>query len=85
MEVCLEALLELCFCTKPPNFRVEAHIEASTGVALRKQKTNDKGILQFQELTQTITLETLLSINSNFEEHRNKNDMKESFKNFSMN
>jgi hypothetical protein len=34
MEVCLEALLELCFWTKPPNFGVEAHIEAPTGVAL---------------------------------------------------
>jgi hypothetical protein len=33
MEVCLEALLG--FCTKPPNFRVEAHIEAPTGVALK--------------------------------------------------
>jgi hypothetical protein len=30
MEVCLEVLLELDFCTKPPNFRVEA----PTGVAL---------------------------------------------------
>jgi hypothetical protein len=35
MEVCLEALLELGFCTKPPNFRIEAHIEAPTGVALK--------------------------------------------------
>jgi hypothetical protein len=34
MEVCLEALLELGFCTKPPNFGVEAYIEAPTGVAL---------------------------------------------------
>jgi hypothetical protein len=34
MEVHLEVLLELIFCTQPPNFGVEAHIEASTGVAL---------------------------------------------------
>jgi hypothetical protein len=34
MEVCLEALLELDFCTKPLNFGVEAHMEAPTGVAL---------------------------------------------------
>jgi hypothetical protein len=34
MEACLEALLEIDFCTKPPNFEVEAHIEAPTGVAL---------------------------------------------------
>jgi hypothetical protein len=34
MEVHLEALLELIFCTQPPNFEVEAHIEAPTGVAL---------------------------------------------------
>jgi hypothetical protein len=35
MEDHLEVLLELDFCTKPPNFGVEAHMEASTGVALR--------------------------------------------------
>jgi hypothetical protein len=35
MKVCLEALLELCFCIKPLNFRVEAHMEAPVGVALR--------------------------------------------------
>jgi hypothetical protein len=29
-----EALLELIFYTKPPNFGVEAHMEAPTGVAL---------------------------------------------------
>jgi hypothetical protein len=34
MEVCLEALLELIFCTKHLNFGVEAHIEAPNGVAL---------------------------------------------------
>jgi hypothetical protein len=34
MEGHLEALLELIFCPKPPNFGVEAHIEAPTGVAL---------------------------------------------------
>jgi hypothetical protein len=38
MEVCLEALLELDFCTKPPNFGVEAHMETSTGVVLRVTK-----------------------------------------------
>jgi hypothetical protein len=35
MEVCLEVMLELDFCTKPPNFGVEAHMGASTGVALK--------------------------------------------------
>jgi hypothetical protein len=35
MEVCLEALLEMDFCTKPPNFGVEAHMEAPAGDALR--------------------------------------------------
>jgi hypothetical protein len=34
IEVHLEALLELCFYTKPPKFGVEAHMEAPTGVAL---------------------------------------------------
>jgi hypothetical protein len=34
MKACLEVLLELGFCTKPPNFGVEAHMEAPTGVAL---------------------------------------------------
>jgi hypothetical protein len=34
MEAYLEALLELSFCTKSPNFGVEAHIEALAGVAL---------------------------------------------------
>jgi hypothetical protein len=34
IEVCLEALLELGFSTKPPNFGVEAHMEAPTRVAL---------------------------------------------------
>jgi hypothetical protein len=35
MEARLEALLELCFYTKPPNFGVETHIKAPTGDALR--------------------------------------------------
>jgi hypothetical protein len=35
MNVCLETLLELGFCTKPPNFGVETHMELPTGVALR--------------------------------------------------
>jgi hypothetical protein len=34
MEACLEALLEMNFYTKPPNFRVEAHMEAPTEDAL---------------------------------------------------
>jgi hypothetical protein len=34
MEIHLEVLLELIFCTQPPNFEVEAHIEAPTGVSL---------------------------------------------------
>jgi hypothetical protein len=33
MEACLEALLEMDFCTKPPNFGVEAHMEAPAGDA----------------------------------------------------
>jgi hypothetical protein len=28
MEACLEALLEMDFCSKPPNFGVEVHMEA---------------------------------------------------------
>jgi hypothetical protein len=35
MEGHLEALLEMDFCTKPPNFGVEAHMEAPAGDALR--------------------------------------------------
>jgi hypothetical protein len=34
MEGHLETLLEMDFCTKPPNFGVEAHMEAPTGDAL---------------------------------------------------
>jgi hypothetical protein len=34
MEGHLEAVLEMDFCTKPPNFGVEAHMEAPTGDAL---------------------------------------------------
>jgi hypothetical protein len=34
MEGHLEVLLEMDFCTKPPNFRVDAHIEAPAGDAL---------------------------------------------------
>jgi hypothetical protein len=36
MEACLEALLEMDFFTKPPNFGVEAHMEAPAGDALNK-------------------------------------------------
>jgi hypothetical protein len=35
MEGHLEAVLEMDFCTKPPNFGVEAHMEAPTGDALK--------------------------------------------------
>jgi hypothetical protein len=34
MEACLEALLEMDFCTKSPNFGVDAHMEAPAGDAL---------------------------------------------------
>jgi hypothetical protein len=34
IEACLEALLEMNFYTKPPNFGVEAHMEAPAGDAL---------------------------------------------------
>jgi hypothetical protein len=34
MEACLEALLEMDFCSKPPNFGVEVHMEAPAGDAL---------------------------------------------------
>jgi hypothetical protein len=34
MKVCLEVLMELVFCSKSPNFGVEARMEAPTGVAL---------------------------------------------------
>jgi hypothetical protein len=37
MKVHLEVLLELIFCTQRPNFEVEVHIEAPTGVALTGQ------------------------------------------------
>jgi hypothetical protein len=42
MEGHLEALLEMDFCTKPPNFGVEAHMEAPAGDALI---TADDGLL----------------------------------------
>jgi hypothetical protein len=34
MGACLEALLEIDFCTKPPYFGVEAHMEAPARDAL---------------------------------------------------
>jgi hypothetical protein len=40
MEGHLEALLEMDFCTKPPNFGVEAHMEALTGDALNVSISN---------------------------------------------
>jgi hypothetical protein len=38
MEGHLEALLEMDFYTKPPNFGVEAHMEAPAGDALSPSK-----------------------------------------------
>jgi hypothetical protein len=38
MEACLEALLEMDFCTKPPNIGVEAHMEAPAGDAIRHDR-----------------------------------------------
>jgi hypothetical protein len=38
MEIHLKALLELIFYTKPPNFGVEALMEARTGVALTSSR-----------------------------------------------
>jgi hypothetical protein len=38
MEAYLEVLLEFVFSTKPPNFGVEAHMEALVGVALSSAK-----------------------------------------------
>jgi hypothetical protein len=35
MKAHIEVPLELVFCPKPPNFGVETHIEAPTGVAIR--------------------------------------------------
>jgi hypothetical protein len=35
IEAYLEVLLEMNFCTNPPNFGVEAHMEAPAGDALR--------------------------------------------------
>jgi hypothetical protein len=46
MEGHLEALLEMDFCTKPPNFGVEAHMEAPTGDALRERKVIPQAIMQ---------------------------------------
>jgi hypothetical protein len=34
MEACLEALLEMDFCSKPPIFGVEVHMKAPAGDAL---------------------------------------------------
>jgi hypothetical protein len=41
METCLEALLKMDFCTKPPNFGVEGHMEAPTGDALTSSYGHD--------------------------------------------
>jgi hypothetical protein len=46
MEACLEALLEMIFCTKPPNFGVEAHMEAPAGDALREVRDHYSFSLQ---------------------------------------
>jgi hypothetical protein len=59
MEACLEALLEMDFCSKPPNFGVEAHMEAPAGDALsvlpfrspgRWDRTSKMAILPFESL-----------------------------------
>jgi hypothetical protein len=42
MEGHLEALLEMDFCTKPPNFGVEANMEAPTGDALREPNRSNR-------------------------------------------
>jgi hypothetical protein len=50
MEGHLEALLEMDFCTKPPNFGVEAHMEAPTGDALKERfltSANTKNDIQY--------------------------------------
>jgi hypothetical protein len=50
MEGHLEALLEMDFCTKPPNFGVEAHMEAPTGDALKERfltSANTKNDVQY--------------------------------------
>jgi hypothetical protein len=41
MEGHLEALLEMNFCTEPPNFGVEAHMEAPAGDALSSRLAID--------------------------------------------
>jgi hypothetical protein len=45
MEGHLKALLEMDFCTKPPNFRVEAHMEAPAGDALSHRP--NEGLFDF--------------------------------------
>jgi hypothetical protein len=37
MKTYLEVLLEMDFCTKPPNFGVETHMKAPAGDALRAE------------------------------------------------
>jgi hypothetical protein len=49
MEGHLEALLEMDFCTKPPNFGVEAHMEAPTGDALTGSNWVDSNIVALQK------------------------------------
>jgi hypothetical protein len=53
MESDLEALLEMDFCTKPPNFGVEANMEAPTGDALssRYQRCKNKHIIGSNHLS----------------------------------
>jgi hypothetical protein len=48
MEACLEALLEIDFCTKPPNFGVEAHMEAPAGDALRHSCGHVRVYMKFE-------------------------------------
>jgi hypothetical protein len=46
MKVCLEALLELGFCTKPPNFGVETHMEAPTLLLLHVRQPQGNNQLE---------------------------------------
>jgi hypothetical protein len=50
MEACLEALLEMVFCTKPPNFGVEARMEAPAGDALRSMFSTTPSVPKYMVL-----------------------------------
>jgi hypothetical protein len=64
MEACLEALLEMNFCTKPPNFGVEAHMEAPAGDALILPNTRCGSNLNVKHLTMTLLKATKLLVKS---------------------